>query len=104
MARKEKTVSLASSVAKRPRRKYDEDFKREALKLVDGGRSAVDVAQSLGIAEHLLYTWRSQRKQVERGVSSELSSEVEGLRKRLREVEMERDILKKALHIFSRGG
>lgn len=89
---------------KKPRRKYDVDFKREALKLVDTGRSAVDVAKSLGITEQLLYTWRSQRRVEERGTSSELSAELEAMRKRLREVEQERDILKKALNIFSRSG
>lgn len=62
MARKEKAVSLVTSPTKKSRRKYDEDFKREALKLVDGGRSAVDGAQTLDIAEHLLCTWRNQRK------------------------------------------
>lgn len=104
MANEKKTNGLKQLLGNRARRKYDVDFKREALKLVDSGRSAVDVAKSLGIGEQLLYTWRNQRKVVERGVSSDLSSELEAVRKRLREVEQERDILKKALNIFSRGG
>lgn len=90
--------------SRQSRRKYDADFKREALKLVEGGRSAADVARSLGISEQLLYTWRSQRKLTERHVSAAMSGELEALRKRLREVERERDILKKALNIFSRSG
>ena len=84
------------------RRKYDEGFKTEALRMVNGGRSIPDVARSLGISENILYKWRSEQKN---GYSPEESSrdvELEQLRKQLRQVEMERDILKKALAIFGR--
>ena len=37
------------------RRKYDEGFKSEALRMVNGGRSVPDVARSLGMSENLLY-------------------------------------------------
>ena len=40
--------------SKQPRRKYDEGFKTEALQMVTAGRSAADVARSLGIGENLL--------------------------------------------------
>ncbi len=33
------------------RRKYDEDFKRSALKMIDNGQSVRSVAQALGVAE-----------------------------------------------------
>ncbi len=84
------------------RRKYDEGFKTEALRMVNGGRSIPDVARSLGISENILYKWRSEQKS---GYSPEELSrdvELEQLRKQLRQVEMERDILKKALAIFGR--
>ena len=83
------------------RRKYDEGFKTEALRMVNGGRSVPDVARSLGMSENLLYKWRTEQKTG----SPEQSSrdwELEQLRKQLRQVEMERDILKKALVIFGR--
>jgi len=80
------------------RRKYDEDFKRSALKMIDNGQSVRSVAQSLGVAEGLLHRWkRAAQKQ-----RSPDQREVSELRARLRQVEMERDILKKALSIFSR--
>lgn len=82
------------------RRKYDEDFKAGALKLVDEGASVRKVAGDLGISEHQLYKWRSERK----AGSSAIEREVIELRAKVRQVEMERDILKKALSIFSRGG
>jgi transposase len=56
------------------------------------------VAQALGISENVLHRWR--RDALDSQSDSEL--EVEKLRQRLKQVEMERDILKKALSIFSR--
>jgi transposase len=84
------------------RRKYDEGFKSEALRMVNGGRSVPDVARSLGMSENLLYKWRTEQKSSYSPEESGRDAELEQLRKQLRQVEMERDILKKALAIFGR--
>ncbi len=81
-------------------RKYDEEFKREAVKKMHDGQSVASLARELGVAESLLHKWK--RDAVEDGSDSE--KEVVALRKRLRELEMERDILKKAALIFGRSG
>ena len=81
-------------------RKYDEDYKREAVKKIHDGQSVASVARELGVAESLLHNWK---RQVIDG-SSESEREVLGLKKRIRELEMERDILKKAALIFGRSG
>ena len=88
--------------SKQPRCKYDEGFKTEALQMVTAGRSAADVARSLGIGENLLYKWRAEQKSAYSPEDLGRDAEIEGLRKALRQVETERDILKKALAIFSR--
>ncbi len=44
------------------RRKYDEGFKTEALRMVTNGRSVPDVARSLGISENILYKWQTEQK------------------------------------------
>ena len=88
--------------SKQVRRKYDEGFKIEALGMVTGGRSAADVARSLGIGENLLYKWRAEQKSGYSPAEKDRDVELESLRKALRQVEMERDILKKALVIFGR--
>ena len=80
------------------RRKDDEDFKQSALNMIDNGQSVRSVAHALGIAESLLHRW----KKAARGHDSPTVQEVFELRPRLKHVEMERDILKKALSIFSR--
>lgn len=82
------------------RRRYDDEFKAGALKMIDSGQKVREVAESLGISEQQLYNWRSERKT---GASA-VEREVIELRARTRQLEMERDILKKALSIFSRGG
>jgi transposase-like protein len=80
-------------------RKYDDEFKQNAVRKILDGQSVASVSRELGVAESLLHKW----KRVKIDGSSELEKEVLELKKRLREVEMERDILKKAALIFGRG-
>jgi transposase len=89
---------MEKKIVKKRQRKYDAQFKAEALKQIENGQRVSVVAQALGISEALLYQWRK------RGTISPLgnSSEVELLRKQVKQLETERDILKKALTIFSR--
>ena len=92
--------------SKKRHRKYDADFKKEVLKMIESGRSVPDISQSLGIGSNLIYTWvkRSKASAATKFISSGLSLDEEKLamHKRIKELEMERDILKKALGIFSR--
>lgn len=81
-------------------KKYDDEFKREAVRKVFDGQSVASVARELGVAEGLIHNWK---KRVKAGNSAE-ENEVIVLKKRLREVEMENEILKKAALIFGRGG
>lgn len=80
-------------------RKYDDEFKQQAVKKILDGQSVASLSRELGVAESLLHKWRRARLET----SSDLEKEVLELKKRLREVEMERDILKKAALIFGRG-
>jgi transposase len=82
----------------RRRRKYDEEFKQQALAMVRNGQSPRSVAEALGISENLIHRW----KRAARALPQAAGDEIEQLRRRLKQVEMERDILKKALSIFSR--
>jgi transposase len=91
------------------RRKYDQEFKLEAVRLVtDGDRGVAEVARNLGIHENLLYNWR--RKYLDdtvhafpgKGHLKPADEELRRLKKELTDVKEERDILKKALAIFSK--
>jgi transposase len=82
------------------RRRYDNEFKDGALKMIENGQSVRSVAESLGVTENQLYRWKSER----RAGASAVERELMELRAKNRQLELERDILKKALSIFSRGG
>jgi transposase-like protein len=69
-------------------RKYDDEFKREAVKKDHDGQSVASVARELGVAESLLHNWK--RQVTER--SSDADKETLILKKRIRELEMERDM------------
>jgi transposase len=93
------------------RRKYDPDFKRNAVQLTEEpGRTVADVAENLGISKDLLYRWRRAQHASEelafpgngREALTSEQQKIRELEKRLKNAEMERDILKKAMAIFSR--
>jgi len=92
--------------AKESRRKYDSDFKNEVLKMVEWGRPVPEIAHSLGIGNNLIYYWikQAKKKGSKPADKAELVFDEEklALQKRVKELEMEREILKKALGIFSR--
>ena len=72
------------------------------MQLIENGRSVHSVSQSLGVSEGLLYNWKSKAKQKTLARTEPINEELAALKKELAEVEMGRDILKKALSIFSR--
>jgi len=90
------------------RRKYDASFKAEAVKMIVSGRSVPDIARSLGVGENLVYRWKKQALEASQGLVAENGPaqisllEHLALQKQLRELQMEHEILKKAVGIFSR--
>lgn len=85
-------------------KKYDDEFKRNALEKVFDGQSVRSVAEELGVNESLIHKWKRAAKTLGNGtVSGKELAEIEALKKRNRELEMEVEILKKATLIFGRG-
>ena len=84
------------------RRVYPEELKKEAVQMLLDGHSAVSVAENLGLAHaSLLYRWKAQFLGQEGAAASALELRVRQLEEQHRRTERERDILKKALAIFS---
>ena len=86
-----------------------QEFKEDAVKVVlEGDRPVREVARNLGINENMLHRWRREylRDKEEsfpgKGHLKSKDEELLRLRRRLQDVEEERDILKKALAIFSK--
>ena len=95
---------------KQTRRVFTREFKVEAVELlINGNKKAVEVARNLGIRVELLYRWKNEyvsgRAEAFPGMGHLADPEEERMRKLERElasVTEERDILKKALAIFSK--
>jgi len=84
--------------------KYDDEFKRQAVQKVLDGQSVRSVSRELGVTESQIHKWR--RAALDNGDGKHSGAELAEtavLRKRIRELEMEVEILKKATLIFGRG-
>jgi len=97
------------SKEKRKKRKYDREFKLEAVRLViEDGRSVAEVARNLGVHENLLHKWKRDYLEDNKnafpgkGHLKPADEELRRLKRKLADVTEERDILKKALAVFSR--
>jgi transposase len=89
------------------RRRYDRQFKIDAVQLWESsGKSMAEVARELGIAPNRLYRWKDELAadtgSVFPGNGRSRDEEMARLRKEYADMKMERDILKKALAIFSK--
>ena len=84
------------------RRQYSDELKAEAVQMVLDGHSAASVASRLGLSStNILYRWKAKVLSESGPAASALEARVQELERELRRVEQERDILKKALAIFS---
>ena len=93
--------------AKRARRKFDDEFKAGAVRLVlDEGKTIAEVARDLDLTASALAGWvkqaRADRDGGKSGLTTEERAELAALRKQVRELRVERDILKKAAAFFAK--
>jgi transposase len=85
------------------------EFKQEAVRLVESGRSVAEAARSFGVVEQTLSNWvkahrAGKLKEVsgKAGITAE-QMEISRLRTELARVKMERDMLEKAAAYFAKG-
>lgn len=90
------------------RRKYDKEFKLDAVRLVEDGKRIAEVARELDIAEQTLHNWVKKFSEdkdsafVGGGNLKPEDKAIRNLEKRLRDLEEENAILKKAMGIFAK--
>src|SRR3989338_11378996 len=87
------------------KKRFDKEFKISAVKMVtEEGQKASEAARSLGIHPNMLYSWKKKyalngdKAFVGKGHLTEMTA----LRRKLRSTELDLEILKKAVGIFSK--
>ena len=96
-----------SSGGRRARRRFSDEFKEGAVRLVlDEGKTVGAVARELDLTESALRLWvehtRAERTQGKSGLMKEEREELMRLRKEVRELRLERDLLKKVSALFAK--
>jgi transposase len=89
-------------------KKYSDEFKQEVLGMVAAGERRVSqIERDLDITAGLIYKWQQRYRMVEEKLqpSAERTeqAEIRRLKHELEIMRQERDILKKAMRVFSRG-
>jgi transposase len=90
--------------------KYPEQFRRDAVELVrSSGRSLREVGKELGVNHETLRNWVNVARQAEAGqhggaesISADEREELRRLRKKVAELELEKEILRKAAQYFAK--
>ena len=89
---------------KRQYKSYSPEFKEEAISLVtEQGYSVPEAAASLGIRTNQLYGWKKKQEESKAGdlLTPDEKSELLKLRKEVKQLRMEKEILKKASAFFA---
>jgi transposase-like protein len=84
-------------------RGYPVEFRRRVLELLEAGRKVGEVASDLGISDQTIYNWRRQDR-IDRGIEAGLSTaehaELAAARKRIRELEAELAVHRRATELL----
>ncbi|MBN2540650.1 MAG: transposase [Bacilli bacterium] len=84
-------------------KRYSPEFKEQMFKLHQAGTSVYKLSSEYGIPTGTLYKWIKELKPVSIEDNQEISlKEYQAMQKRIRELEVENDILKKATAIFAK--
>lgn len=89
------------------RRKFSKEFRLDVVNMVKtGNKKITELSTELGIAESVIYRWykKNHGNTKEEEKLSGQEKELRELRARLADITEERDILKKAVSIFSKQG
>ena len=90
-------------MARKSPKKYTDEFREEAIKLVtESGYTQAQAAESLGMTSKNLNRWLNKSKGVKKEAPNEIQKENAALRKELQQLKLEREILKKAAAFFAK--
>jgi len=82
---------------------YDDDYKKSIVKLIENGKSISDIEREYGISRKNLYNWKNKFGTIVTSTGETTTNdEIIKLKKQLHEKELEVEILKKAVAIFTK--
>lgn len=90
---------------KRTYKRYPKEFKEEVVSLVlDQGYSVAKAAESVGVKSSLVYAWKDkiESEKASKALDSNERDELKRLRKEIKELRLEKEILKKASAFFAK--
>ncbi len=83
--------------------RYSDEFKQQIVDLYRSGKSVSDLSREYGVSDVTIYKWIKQLSPIELSQGEEISAkDYKAMEKRIAELEMECEILKKATAIFAR--
>lgn len=86
------------------RKRYEEVFKKQIVELMEQGKSVSEISREYGIRDNILYRWKKTYGVIGKTPEGEVVTVAEHrkLQKRVAQLELENEILKKATAIFAR--
>ena len=83
-------------------KKYPEEFKKQIVELYENGKSVINL--EYGLVEQTIYKWIHRYETVAKDESGKdvSQADINAMKKRIAELEMENDILKKTTAIFAK--
>ena len=94
---------MTDSKPVRPRRKFTAEFKADAVRLATSGSTSIaQTARDLGIGDTLLRTWIDAARSPRNALTDDERTELASLRREVRRLKEEREILKKAAAFFAK--
>jgi transposase len=91
-------------MAQKSRKRFPEEFKQQIVDLYNAGTSVTKLASEYGLIEQTIYKWIKLYDPIIEGSNGDAVSmkEYKELQKKMAQIEMENEILKKATAIFAR--
>lgn len=85
-------------------KKYPEEFKKQIVELYENGKTVINLAREYGLVEQTIYKWIHKYESVSKDEKgNDISqADINTMKKRIAELEMENEILKKATAIFAK--
>ena len=94
---------MARRQKQRPRRKYDDEFKRDVVAMVRAGQSVAEVSRNLDLTASAVRTWVDRAGPPEDDlIADKDKAELARLRAENKQLRQERDILAKATAFFAK--